>query len=39
MKCRAVDLLDRAQPVDLDAFFNRVAEIVRRHLLARAAVE
>ena len=40
MKCRAVDLLDRAQPVDLDAFFNRLIrlEVVCRHLLARAAV-
>ena len=40
MKRRAVNLFDRAQPVDLDAFFNRLVgfEIVRRHLVARPAV-
>ena len=38
---RAVDLLDRAQPVDLDAFLDRFVglEVVGGHLLARAAVD
>ena len=40
MKRCAVNLFDRAQPVDLDAFFNRLVsfKIVRRHLVARPAV-
>jgi hypothetical protein len=41
MKRRAVDFLDRAQPVDLHAFFNRLIrlEVMRGHLLAGAAVD
>ena len=38
---RAVDLLDGAQPVDLDALFDGLVgfEVVRGHLLAGAAVD